>query len=171
MTLNIAILIIIIVAGVLGYRKGMLQQVGAFAGIVVGVIACRLLYPVVIGRLFTPTAEQPSPEVMTVVLTHVAIFAVAYLIVRLIAYSMHQLLHQVKLGLFDHLGGAVFNALQWLFMISLLMNAWVSVAPTHAPADKWGERIMALAPAIIGSETASELWHTMTDKQLVDPKR
>lgn len=158
---EIALIVLMVLAAILGFRKGIVNQLGALAGIVLGVIACRLYGDWAVG-VVSSWASSDSNKVALTVLAYVILFLVVYLLCLLIAKLLRSLIHTMQLGLIDRIAGALLKMFLWFFALSFLLNIWVSVVPEHTPSGSWAQRTLDFAPAVMGSKTAAELWQTTT---------
>ncbi len=157
---EIFLLIVVAGAALLGYRSGIVRQIGSFAGIIAAIIACRIFGPQLAGY-WSRSASDASDTALYHILAYVVVAVLAYLAVVLVARMARNLIHGLHLGLLDRLAGALFKVLEWLLVCSLVYNVWVAVVPDSAPAaeDAWQHRLLTLAPTVIGSETSQELIH------------
>ena len=54
--LDILIIAVFIASAVMGYRKGLIGQIGSVAAIIIGILACRMFGPQA-AAMITPTGE------------------------------------------------------------------------------------------------------------------
>lgn len=108
-TIDIIILIVFAVSAVMGFRKGLITQVGSVAAIIIGIIACRMFSSQVAGMI-TPSG---GPEVNSMsnygasILACCIIYIVAYYCVIIVAKFLKLVTHTLLLGPLDHI------AVQW----------------------------------------------------------
>lgn len=164
-TLDLVILAVIVISAIYGYYKGILSQLGSIAGVFLGIICCRLFGDVFASFLTETfagsTTTAASTEFLNNVIAHVLIFVLAYLGMRIVASMMSKVLSTIKLGIINRIGGAVFAPIQWLVMLSLLLNLWIAISPdTELVKSSSGiatETVVNLAPDILGTETAQDI--------------
>jgi len=161
--LDIIILIIFIVAAVLGFRKGFITQVGSLAAIVIGIIACRMFAPQVVG-LISPTPAEVAeganscPEYLTTIIACCIIYLVAYYAVILVVKLLKLVAHTVLLGPLDRIGGAIVSVVKWFIPVSLVLNLYLAMNPdcnlaekVHIAGGQPVQWIVELAPALFGA--------------------
>lgn len=151
---TIFIIVFVLVSGVLGWRSGLLRQVGRLAGIILGIAACRIYGPALVDY-FCGTGASVSDTVLYTVLCYVLLFVVVYLLATLLAHLMRKMLDSVHIGILNRLAGAVFNIVEWLLLLSLALNLWVSLVPSTALAsDPLFDRVLWFGPFLLGSGAA-----------------
>lgn len=158
-TLEIILLVIVGAAGLWGYWKGFIQQLGSVGAVVAGVVVCRLFGPTVIG-IVEPTGGTSDvvAHVGTIALVYAILYIVAYYAVVLAARLLKLAVKAVFLGPLDRMGGALFNIAKVLIMVSLLLNVYVGINPEADLPSKsaigggWPvQKILDIAPAIVGA--------------------
>ncbi len=153
--IDIVLLFIALVALFTGAMKGFVRQLGTIAGLVLGIVACRLFGDTVAAWFISPGTEHP--EAMRMV-ANVCIFIAVMLCAALLGRLVGALLSAVKLRFIDRLGGAVFRAALWLLITSLLINVYIGIVPDDANrfdcADKpWRAWVVDYAPMLLGHFT------------------
>lgn len=152
----------------MGWRKGIVLQLGSLAGIVAGAVACR-----VGGDWLTALLMSSNPEVVTpgehyfyTVLARVILFIAGYLLIKVIARFLRGVTHALHIGVLDRLAGAIFSLFAWMMVLSLVINFWLVVKPQTSlySMSRLGnghviETITALAPAALGWAVDCELFH------------
>lgn len=160
-TLIILIIVITVAAAIMGYRTGFVKQLGSFAGLLAGIICCRLFADKVAGLLGSP-GDGAGDTVLHTVLAYAIVFITAYVAVWLLAGTMRRIVKGLHLGVIDRIAGSMFKVIKWLFATSIALNLWVAVFPdsslTTKKAEPWGSRILNFAPVILGSETVHEIY-------------
>lgn len=160
LTLDIILLIIVGVAGVWGYWKGFIAQIGALGAVVAGIIACRLLGPLLVASLMPEASgvHETATYYGTVAVVYALIYLVAYYGVILVARLLRLAVKAVFLGPLDRIGGALFNIAKILILVSFLLNAAVALCPSFDPCARSAigsgkplQKIMDIAPAIVGA--------------------
>ena len=164
-------IVVVVVAAIYGYYKGILSQMGALAGVLVGTICCRLMaddFTMFLNETFLdPTTSKASSRFMNSVLSQVVLFLVGFFGARWIASFLSAVLKTVKLGSVNKFAGAVFAVMQWLVIMSLLLNVWIAIFPDTelltSSTSIVDERMINLAPDIFGSETAQDFFESATE--------
>ena len=155
-TLDIVILVVFVASLAIGFKKGIIVQVGSLGGILFGVVLCRLLGT----RLTGVIAGADVPGYIDSVLANIILFVGGFLSVKIVAHFCKQLTHALALGGLDRLAGALFGLFQWMLVLSILLNLWVTVKPgtDFLAMSTLGnghaiEAVMGLAPAVLGWAT------------------
>ena len=164
-TLDLVVLVIIVISAIYGYYKGVLSQLGSVAGVFFGIICCRLFGDTFSKFLTNTFADSTSAaattEFLNNVIAHVLVFVLAYLSMRIVASMMSKILSTIKLGVVNRVAGAIFAPIQWLVILSLLLNVWIAISPdtklVSSSAGVATDVVVNLAPDVFGTETAQEI--------------
>lgn len=170
-TLDIILIVVVVVAAIYGYYKGILSQIGALAGVLVGIICCRIfasdLTTILNDFFLDATSTTDSSRFLNSVVAQVVLFLVGYFGARWIASLMTTIFKKVKLNIVNRFAGAVFAVVQGLVIMSLVLNLWIAVFPESKlmkpSTGVVDERLINLAPDIFGSETAKEFLEATKD--------
>lgn len=167
--LDAIIIIVVLGAAFVGFKKGVISQLGGIAGVILGVIACRLFaddLAVSIEELISDNTDG-SVGKGSIVLSYTVIFIAVYLLAQMLAKFLHSLVKAVKLGWLNRLVGAVFAVIQWTFLLSIALNVVQVLLPDKQLASKssMGDgalivTVMNFAPDLMGTEEVQEV----TDK-------
>lgn len=149
MALDILILAIVIVGGILGFKRGILSQVGSILAVLVGILAARMFGPRV-SCIFA----GGEPGFVDLVSGYGVVFLAAYLLVWLLAHMVRSVFRLVKFGFVDKLCGALFRIAEWLLLLSLALNFYILLTDRPGelinPAKPWREAVVQMAPAVLG---------------------
>lgn len=169
----IDILIIIVFLGsiIYGFCRGIIVQIGAVGGIILGIVLCRLF-----GHSLTTTfaGSGASEEQLYIsgVFANVLLFLIGYVSARLVAGLIKTITTKLRLTVIDRIGGALFSLFEWFFIFSLLLNVWQALKPgievTQGSRIGNGRAVKAVidfAPMVIGSDTAKTLWDALPETQ------
>lgn len=167
-TLDIILIVVVVVAAMYGYYKGFVRQIGALAGIIAGIICCRVFGADVTAFLndffLDATSTKDSSRFLNSVVAQVVLFMLGYFGARWAATLLSSLLKKVKLNTLNRAAGAVFAVVQWLVVLSLALNLWIAIFPSSTivtdSSSIVDERLINLAPDILGSNTAKEFFET-----------
>ena len=172
-TITIITIIILAAALILGAIKGFIRQLGSFAAVVIGIIACRIfsgqatqLAAKVLG---VSPADSALNHYMCAIIGCAGVFLAVWLVVWLIARLIHKVISAVKLGPLNSVAGALFMAFKWMLVLSIAFNAWLAVSPTTRalarPSDIV-EAVESIAPKVLGfiKDYASIENHTDSDQ-------
>jgi len=160
-TFEIFLIIFSLTAIVWGAITGIIAQLGSIAGIVLGVVACRIFghnAAYWLGSL----AESGSSRAVLMVLAYVLVFVIAYLAAWALARLVKAAAKKMQIGILDRLCGAVFKLFLFIFCLSLALNLWGAMAPDMMPKGVWAERVCKVAPKILGSSTVKNIFSDNT---------
>lgn len=158
-TLDIIILIVFAGSVLIGFRSGLLKQVGSLGGLVAGIVLCRLgsawLSTVIAGH--EANGDPSAPTYTDIVLAHLILFIAGFCCVKTVAHFCRQLTHALSLGIVDRLGGVLFCLFEWMLVLSLILNLWLIIKPQISIAamstlanGHAAPAIVALAPKVLG---------------------
>lgn len=159
--IDILILVVVGVAAVMGFSRGIIGQIGQIAGVIGGIIAARLFG----ARVAAFFAGADAPSAIDNVAGYVIVFLVAYFAVWLVAKFVRGTVRAVHLGIIDRLAGAVFKGALWLLMLSIALNLYIIVSGPDStfddPKAPWRAATVKFAPAVLGylAEVANNNTH------------
>lgn len=164
--LDVILIVVVVVTAIYGYYKGILSQIGALAGVLVGIICCRIFasdFTAFLNNLFLePTSTKTSYHFLNSVVAQVVLFMAGYFGARLIASLLTKISKKVKLNVVNRLAGTVFAVAQGLVIMSLALNLWIAIFPDSellkSSTSVVDEQLINLAPDIFGSATAKEFF-------------
>lgn len=161
-----------------GYRLGFVGQTAAALGMAFGISAARVGAPDVCLRLreiFPSWGESVAGTFAYELTAAGSIFIVCCLLCGLVGGILGAALSVLRTGTLNALAGSLFLLLKYLLFLSLGLNALVAINPRSqlmrcATADDGNivQGVMLLAPALLDTESVSELAHRI---QLLDAKR
>ena len=125
--IDIVILVVAILGAVIGLWRGLVRSIGGLAGLLLGIIACRLFgndFSGVFIDLFPSTDKY-----LVTIFAYILLFVVVFVCAKLIAHLMRSLLKALSLGIFDAIGGGLFGAFKFLLVLSIILNAMCVFAP------------------------------------------
>ncbi|MDE6270121.1 MAG: CvpA family protein [Muribaculaceae bacterium] len=149
---TIVTILIALVGLVLGYRSGLVAQVGQIIGLLGAIVACRMFGPVAMEWL-GPRDPSESSTALTAV-AYAITFLVVYFAVLFVVRLIRGVVRSVHLGVIDRIAGAIFRAFVYLLLFSIVLNVWAVVAPgsdlinTRVHPER--ARVIAIAPAVCG---------------------
>ena len=117
-TLDVILLIIIGLGVLLGFLRGALKQLAGLLGLVVGLLAAKVLYASVAERVFSHVTDNLT---VAQVLSFVAIWVAVPLLFWLVAALLTKMMEAVSLGWLNRLLGAVLGGLLHALVLSLLV--------------------------------------------------
>jgi uncharacterized membrane protein required for colicin V production len=160
-TLDIIIIIVFIASVARGFYKGIIMQAGGLGGLIVGIALCRVGATWVAWKIAGMHDSAPDapmgPSACDVALANVLTFVVGYLAVKIVAHFAKTITHALCLGTIDRSAGALYSLLEWMLVLSLLINLWLGLRPgtdIHTLSTIGNghavELVTALAPKILG---------------------
>lgn len=161
--LDIIMLVVLGLAAVWGFYKGVVKQIGAIAAIIIAIIACRTLGAPATEFIFPSVAADYSPIQYfgARMFVYALVYFVAYYAVIVITHLLQMVLNIVLLGPVDKIAGALFNMLKFCIVLSFILNAFQFFDPSrdlaeasHIAGGELVSFIMAIAPAMVGAITA-----------------
>lgn len=149
---DIIIIGVAAIALITGAMKGFVRQAGAIAGLLFGIIACRMFGGDVADFFVKHGSEN---ETILRALCYILVFIVVFVCFALIARLTGSLLSAVRLRVFDRIAGAVFRCGLWLLFLSLALNVYLSLCPGDAAifnvaSKPWRSAAVEFAPKILG---------------------
>lgn len=154
--MTVDILVLIVFAGSLlyGFKQGAMKQLAGMAGLVLGVIGCRLFGNVAEGIMpSTPAFAAP-------LLSNAFVFAVIYMATTVVIGMARKVTKVLHLSLVDKAAGALMAMLKWMVGLSVLLNVYIAVKgePFQEPSALT-EATTEFAPWLWGV-TETELFST-----------
>lgn len=144
-----------------GYRGGLMAGLGSLAGLVAGVVACRLLADVVYAVMcrHTDAASWPAAPYTGMTVACVAVFLPVWAACAIAGKALRGLLSALWLGPLDRICGALLGAVKWMFAVSVALNVCYMAAP-YGPLFRNGrsallEAAMEFAPVVWGMDVTA----------------
>ena len=131
MYLDAAICLVAALFVLAGYHRGLILELGSIAGFFVGLaLAAKYWFP---AALYVHRWIQN--DLVAAVLSFVAIFALTYFVVSLLASVIRRAAHLLFLGWLDGLGGAAIGLIKAAFVIELALLFVLRLPP--AQTARW----------------------------------
>ena len=131
--IDIIILIVTIASLGYGFWRGFVVQIGAIAGVLIGVAACRLFGSDVatwIGGILPVLSDDASTAAfINKTIAYILLFIVCYCATRLIASLIKSISSVLLMGIFDRALGALFSLFQYMLALSLFLNLVKLISP------------------------------------------
>lgn len=166
--IDLIIILVFIGAAAYGWWRGMIVQIGSLAGVLLGILLCRLFGDSFCGflaGLFSDGTPSDDTVYIAGVIANVLLFLVGFISAKIVAHFIKTVTRAVKLSLIDKLCGVVFAIFEWFLVLSILMNIYQICRPTsHILSDsalgggRAAHAIMNLAPNVLGNETAKAIF-------------
>lgn len=156
--IDIILILIFILTAWLGFRKGIITQIGSLAAIVIAIIACRMFGVTVENLIFgqRPDWDSGFSHYAVSIISNAIIYIAVYYAVILIARMLHTLSHVVLLGPLDHIAGAAFSVAKYGLLVSLLLNLYIALFPdtsllaqSRLADGKAVEKVIGFAPWVL----------------------
>lgn len=150
--IDIILLCIVLVALITGAIKGFVHQLGTIAGLIGGVLACRMFGADIADWAIARGTENAG---LLRALVYAGVFLAVFLGLALVARLLGALLSAIKLRALDRIGGAIFRVALWLLMTSLALNVYLGICPGdrqrfEVPSKPWRGAVVDMAPALLG---------------------
>lgn len=160
MWFDILIILLLIAGTALGWRRGFMAQIGAFVGVVLGIICCQI-FAAELGAKFSASADTPGSLLLANVMAYVIIFLACFLLGKLVGRFIVGAARLLHLGALDRLAGAIFKIAEYLLCLSILLNLWIAVFPdTKLRSAHTGltQSVVDFAPTVLGSKTVKDIF-------------
>lgn len=164
--IDIVILVLVAVGAFIGYRCGLLAGIGSICGLLAGIVACHLFGDIAYDVLCRHTDLEyylAAPYTGTI-LAYIIVFLPVYGVFWLAGRSLRAFAASLKLGGIDHVGGAFFGVLEYLFATSIVLNLVYVIAPysaifksSHLAGGLLFEFVMDIAPFVWGANVFPNL--------------
>lgn len=118
-TIDIVIFIIIGAGAILGFMKGFLKQSASIAGLIVGLIAAKMLYLSLAEKLCLLVTDSIN---IAKVIAFIMIWIAVPLIFILVASVFTKAMEAVSLGCINRWLGAVLGVVKYFILVSLIIN-------------------------------------------------
>lgn len=163
MTLVDALLILIVVgAVVLGYRKGIIGQMSSIVSWIVAIVLCYKcgdLAQSLFLAIVPSAAQWPLASITVKTVSLAFAFLIVMLVIRLVARLFKGTLESVHLGFIDKAGGSLLFMFKYAFILSIVLNLLYAFNPDldtfgtkHILNNKPYEFTLDLMPRVLGSE-------------------
>lgn len=114
---DIAILGIVLLAALKGFRQGFVVEVALILGAVAALAIAKTEYVPVRSALETIASKSP----WLTVISYLGVFVVVWSIIVAVARLVRRLMRLLLLGLLDRLAGAVLGAIEGVIVVELLL--------------------------------------------------
>lgn len=175
-TIDIIIILLFIAAAAYGWWRGIIVQIGSLAGVLLGILLCRLFGSAFSGFLIDlfggdgPVSEDT--RYVTGVIANVLLFIAGYISAKLVARMLKSVSRAARLTLVDKVCGVVFSIFEWFLALSILLNVWQAMRPgkpilggSTLDGGRAAHAIMNLAPNVLGNETVRALFDQTTGQK------
>lgn len=173
--------VIIIVGAVgglfLGYRRGLLRQLGSILGMAFGIVTVRMTAPdcvYYVDQWLPPVVSGFNREYVIQSVACGGIYLAVSFFIQLCAWPIGKLMIGLGGGMGDLISGAVFKMFKYLFILSIFYNIFVDVKPSGDLAKSARqhdgnlvEGVIKIAPPILGFPGGEEVGQR---QQLEDAK-
>ncbi|MBD5213592.1 MAG: CvpA family protein [Bacteroidales bacterium] len=167
--IDIIILVIFVASAAYGWWRGMIVQIGSLAGILLGILLCRLFGEGFADFLIdTFGGDGPissDTRYATGVAANVILFILGFIAAKLVAHVIKAVTQAVRLSLIDKLCGVIFSIFEWFLIFSILLNVWQAFRPSDPILKnsslgngRAAHAILNLAPNVLGNETIKSIF-------------
>lgn len=150
--IDIVLLFIALCAIVTGAIKGFVHQMGTIAGLIGGILVCRIFGADVADWAVTRGTENAG---LLRAVVYCGLFLVVFLGLALVAKLVGAILSAIKLRFVDRVGGALFRLALWMLIVSLFLNVYLGICPNdkarfNVPSKPWRGMVVDMAPKLLG---------------------
>lgn len=131
--IDIILILIFALSAWLGFRKGIITQLGSVAAIVIAIIACRVLGSQISDMILASHPDWAAESIKRYgvsILANCGIYIVVYYGVVIIARLLRSVTHAVLLGPLDRIAGAAFSVAKYFLLVSILLNLYIVLFPS-----------------------------------------
>ena len=145
---DIVLLIVLLLGGYNGFKKGLLREVIAIIALMVGLVAGSVFLEQ--GTTFLTQVFNTYSPVLSI-LSFLLIFVCAVLLITLIGKALKTMIDLTPLGFLDGAGGAIVGVFKWVFIISVFLWALDIADIKIAVVEKsaWYNKVKYFAPLVI----------------------
>lgn len=133
--LDIIFLLIICVFMLRGFWHGLIKEVGTIAALVIGLLCAYLFFQPVAALFIGWGLKVAAP-----VLAFVAVFAVTYLLISLIAHFLQDVIERIQLGSLNRIFGMFLGFLEGFIIVYILLTL-ITLQPLQLPKDLLNESL------------------------------
>lgn len=136
---------VILIVGTVAYAiyggwRGAIRQIGSVAAFLIGFLAAQLFGAKTAAALALPPFA-----------CYCVIFALAFVLVMVLARVLHLTVKMLLLGAFDRMLGAIIGAAKWLLLTSLLINLFLMCGvPAEPFSARFSQWVTAFMPRLFG---------------------
>ncbi len=160
MTLFDLFLLVLVAGGAyLGYRKGLIANIGSLVGVVAGIILCQAFASTLAAKFNSP-GDSAQTRLLHTVMSYALVFIASYVGSRMLANFFRAAVRTLHLRPLDRIAGAVFNVLEWTLFYSIALNLWLLIMPDsdiRSSKSYLTSAVLNLAPNVLGSDTARDI--------------
>lgn len=168
-------LLILIAVGaglIIGWWRGLIQQLASLAALIVAIALTRIGGGVMTDFLLAVVPDLGGSTWGASILGHIILFVAAYIGLRLAARLLKDIIGRLHVSAIDKLAGAGVGVLKYLFVLSLVFNLWNVVAPDSRPVKsekmlggKPYELTLDVAPWLFSSDIVPIVQRAITGNQ------
>ncbi len=181
--LDIIIIVIAAAGAFFGWRKGLIAQIGKLVGLFTAIMACRMFASALAEWLIevnTSPDDSADTRLLWIFVAYLVVFLCVYIAVTLLCSGLRKAVHSITTPLVDRACGALFKVLEYMIIVSILLNMWLIIFPDSslrhdklANGRPWGVNtsILTLAPDVLGSGATAEIIDCFKDSDSNDGNR
>mgnify|MGYP004577066195 CR=1 FL=1 len=121
--LDLILIILLVIAGISGFRKGVITQICGIAGLLLGILLA-FRFSDWLSRILN------IGESFSWLLSFIIILIVVVLVLYWAGWLVKKLVHVIGLGILDRLGGFILGVVKWGLVFSLLLGLLVNFTKT-----------------------------------------
>lgn len=175
---DILILLALAAGVIIGWWRGLIQQLASLAAIIVAIVVTRLFGDAMTRMLLAMIPDLGGSEWGASILGHIILFVIAYIGLRLAARLLKQVIAKLHISGLDKVAGSAVGALKYLFILSLVLNLWSVVAPESQPVKsekmlggKPYQATLSVAPWLLNSDIVPLVQRAIIGKKSDDNEK
>lgn len=149
--LDIILIVLLIIGGYRGYKKGLLLEIIAIIALILAIIGG---FKLMQWGMQILTEQFHLTGKLIPVLSFILIFVAIILLVNIIGHMLRKVVHLTLLGGLDSIAGSIIGILKWAFGLSILLWFFSAIGfaiPSHISENTFVyPQIFNFAPKIVG---------------------
>lgn len=148
-TFDILVLVVVVLAGINGFRKGLVIEVFSLLAFFVGLfVALKLTFPLT-SRLF----DDSDSYLFAALVIFIGLFILIVWVAKIFATSIKRVIDFTPAGIIDNILGVGISMIKWLFIISTIL--WAMDSLDMQMPREWTrnsdfyEGVIMIAPVVV----------------------
>lgn len=154
---DILICVALLAGFFVGWRRGMVRQIGSIVAVLAAIVACQLFGDAAAEVAARMMGCAGSSDVMktsaAAIAGRIGLFLIVWWGLGLLIRVVHELIKAVKLGVVNSILGAAFMTFKVLILVSVVLNIWAIASPESEMLKSAGsicDAAMRFGPALMG---------------------
>lgn len=150
--IEIIFLIILIASLIMGFRKGLITQLGDIVGLIAAILVCRVFgaQAAQIGRMIMGShVDDAIGHYMVGCIGYLVLFIIVWVGVKILFKLLKMTANVLLLGPVDRVTGALFMAAKCFIAVSVLLNIWICISKDTSIITGAGEHTASLVKFVV----------------------